>query len=280
MPELPEVEVTMRGISKVLIGHAIDHFVIRFSTLREPISEEFKTLTNLKVQRISRRGKYIIITTDKGSILIHLGMSGHLHVLPPNGPVIKHDHVDIVTDENKVVRLNDQRRFGLFLWFPNGQDPLKDPRLAKLGPEPLEESFNADVLYARLSRTKMPIKKALMDNEILVGVGNIYANEVLFACHISPFAKANEVTHDECNLLVENIKKILRASIKQGGTTIHDFSGSDGKPGYFFRDLKVYGKAGQACPVCGTTIESTVLNRSTFYCPKCQNCPGMSNNGK
>ena len=270
MPELPEVEVTRRGIAPALIDHTISHFVVRFPRLRTPVSPEFACLRDLPVTSVDRRGKYIIIRTGSGSALIHLGMSGHLHLVSPDTPVVKHDHIDIVIAGGPVIRFNDQRRFGLFEWFPGNKDPLEDPRLLKLGPEPLEDSFTGQVLHERLSHLNTAVKKALMDNEVLVGVGNIYASEVLFASGISPFRKACAVTERECGVLVKNIREILEKSIARGGTTIHDFSGSDGSPGEYVSELRVYGKKGQPCPVCGAPIEHAVLSRSSYYCPRCQ----------
>ncbi|WP_019000650.1 bifunctional DNA-formamidopyrimidine glycosylase/DNA-(apurinic or apyrimidinic site) lyase [Succinimonas amylolytica] len=273
MPELPEVEVTRRGIAPALVNKCISHFVVRFPCLRTPVSPEFSTLENLSVVSVNRRGKYIIIKTDSGSVLIHLGMSGHLHLVSPDTPVIKHDHIDIVITGGQVIRFNDQRRFGLFEWFSKEKDPYADPRLSKLGPEPLEASFTGQVLYERIHRFKTPVKKILMDNEVLVGVGNIYASEVLFASRVSPMRRACDVTDDECEILVKNIRQILEASISRGGTTIHDFSGSDGNPGKYVSELKVYGRKGEPCPVCGTPIEHAIIGRSAYYCPVCQKAP-------
>ena len=270
MPELPEVEVTRRGIAPALINNCISHFVVRFPRLRTPISPEFSTLRNLRVLSVDRRGKYIIIRTDQGSVLIHLGMSGHLHLVPPETPVIKHDHVDIVIAGGQIIRFNDQRRFGLFEWFAEGQHPYKDPKLARLGPEPLDENFTGAVLYERIHHFKAPVKKILMDNEVVVGVGNIYASEVLFASRVSPLRRSCDITEKECEVLVRNIQRILNASIGRGGTTIHDFSGSDGSPGQYVNELKVYGRKGLPCCICGTPLEHAVIGRSTYYCPECQ----------
>lgn len=272
MPELPEVEVTLRGISSSLINSKIREVRVHYPKLRENISPEFQTLRNMKVLSLSRRGKYIIIRTDVGSILMHLGMSGHLLVCSQDSPLKKHDHVEIILDNDKVIRFNDQRRFGLFLWIPEGQDVYKNRYLINLGYEPLTDEFTPAALFNALQRhLKKPIKQALMTNEIVVGIGNIYASEILFSCRIHPLTPAGTITISDCEKMVPVIKETLLTSIENGGTTIRDFSGADGKMGYFVQNLNVYGKSGEKCPVCGHAIESIVIGgRNTYFCQKCQ----------
>src|SRR5574344_270491 len=268
MPELPEVEVTKRGIEAPLLNSKIKSVYFDDKSLRKPFSKDLYNLVNSTVTDISRRAKYIVITTTKGYLLIHLGMTGHLRVLDAGIKRELHDHFDITTEDNKVVRLNDIRRFGLVLYFPLESSPYVNEPLKSLGPEPFSDDFNADYLYSRLQRIKKSIKQALMDNAVVVGVGNIYASEVLFASKISPERKANKVTSKECETLVSNIRKILSESIKKGGTTIRDFSGADGKLGYFVQNLFVYGHEGEPCKICNTPIKSIVQGqRSTFFCP-------------
>lgn len=271
MPELPEVEVTKRGIEKTLLNSVIKKVYFDDKSLRKPFSEDLYKLEGSTVTNISRRGKYIVITTDKGYLLLHLGMTGHLRVLDENEPRQLHDHFEVVTTAGKVVRLNDVRRFGLVLYFTLDNSPYSNEPLRDLGPEPFSDDFNVDYLFKKLSCLKKSIKQALMDNAVVVGVGNIYASEVLFTSKISPERKANKVTSKECETLVSNIRKILSESIKKGGTTIRDFSGADGKLGYFVQNLFVYGHEGEPCKICNTPIKSIVQGqRSTFFCPHCQ----------
>lgn len=271
MPELPEVEVTLRGICSALNHAVIKSVYFDDKSLRKPFSKDLYNLEGAKVTDITRRAKYIVVTTDKGYLLIHLGMTGHLSVLDEGVERQLHDHFDITTLNHKVIRLNDTRRFGLVLYFAKDNSPYDNEPLKSLGPEPFSDEFNVDYLYNKLQSYKKSIKQTLMDNAVVVGVGNIYASEVLFASRISPLRKANKITKKECQLLIDNIVKILKASIEKGGTTIRDFQGADGKLGYFVQNLSVYGHEGEACKVCGTPIESTVQGqRTTYYCPHCQ----------
>lgn len=271
MPELPEVEVTKRGISPVLMQHQITDVFIGDKKLRVPLSPDLKLLTGAKVNKVERRGKYIIISTSQGSLIIHLGMTGHLQIIDSSQPRVLHDHFELMLDSHKSIRYNDTRRFGLVVYIPQDQDPYTYKAIAELGPEPLEDSFTGEVLFNRLRRRTCSLKQALMDHKVVVGVGNIYANETLFLSHLDPRRKANSLTLQESEVLVKNIKEVLSKSIASGGTTIRDFEGADGKPGYFVQNLKIYGKAGEACPICGNEIKSVVLGqRSTFFCPHCQ----------
>ncbi len=271
MPELPEVEVTMRGIAPHLLHGQIKEVILGTKNLRLPLSPDLLNLDGAKVLKLQRRAKYILVFTDKGTLVLHLGMSGHLRVLPQKESLGKHDHFALVMDSGKELILNDIRRFGLAVYVKVDDNPLLLPFLKDLGPEPFSLEFNANYLFEKIKKRRLPIKQLLMDNKVVVGVGNIYASEVLFATSISPLRKGCEITHSECEALVSAIVAILKASIEKGGTTIRDFSGADGKPGYFVQNLHVYGHKGEPCPRCGTAIEEVTLGqRSSFYCPNCQ----------
>ncbi|MEK9496776.1 bifunctional DNA-formamidopyrimidine glycosylase/DNA-(apurinic or apyrimidinic site) lyase [Photorhabdus sp. P32] len=268
MPELPEVETSRRGIEPHLVGNVIQYAVVRNSRLRWSVAEEIMKLSDQLVLSIQRRAKYLLIELANGWIIVHLGMSGSLRILPEERPAEKHDHVDLVMADGKVLRYTDPRRFGAWLW---SDDLERCSVLAHLGPEPLSDDFNGSYLYARSSKKKTLIKPWLMDNKLVVGVGNIYANEALFTAHIQPDRPAHTLTEREANLLAETIKKVLQRSIEQGGTTLRDFLQSDGKPGYFAQELFVYGRTGEPCRICGEKIESIKLGqRSTFFCRHCQ----------
>ena len=270
MPELPEVEVTRRGISKVLLNARIKKVVHDDKKLREPYSPMMNQLEGSFVKAVNRRAKYIIVYTDKGSLIIHLGMSGHLHI-SEDEKLALHDHFELVLDNGKNVILNDTRRFGLVLYIPKDQNPLLDQHLVNLGPEPFSDDFSAEYLKDKLSHKKKTVKQALMEAEIVVGIGNIYASEILFACKILPTRLANTITLEECSNLVKETRRILHESICSGGTTIRDFEGADGEKGYFVQNLFVYGHRGEPCKICKTPIELVTLGqRSTYYCPKCQ----------
>ena len=268
MPELPEVETSRRGIEPHLVGETILHAVVRNPRLRWPVSQEIHALSDQPVLSVQRRAKYLLLELPEGWIIIHLGMSGSLRVLPEALPAAKHDHVDLVMSNGKVLRYTDPRRFGAWLW---SRDLAASNVLAHLGPEPLSEAFNTDYLFAKARGKRTAIKPWLMDNKLVVGVGNIYASESLFAAGILPDRPAMSLSHEETALLVRVIKAVLLRSIEQGGTTLRDFLQSDGKPGYFAQELQVYGRAGEPCRVCGTLIESAKHGqRSTFFCRHCQ----------
>lgn len=271
MPELPEVEVTKRGIEHVLMGRTVVDVFIGEKKLRQPLSPKLKELVGAQVTRLKRRGKYIVVFTTKGSLILHLGMTGHLSIVPTGTERVLHDHFELMLDSGTSVRYHDARRFGLVVYLEPGVDPYQYPALAALGPEPLTSQFTGEVLYAALQRRNSSIKQALMNSAVVVGVGNIYACESLFLSKINPERSCRSLTLEEVTTLVGNIKDLLTASIASGGTTIRDFEGADGKLGYFVQNLKVYGHAGEPCSVCGTPIKRIVQgNRSTFYCPKCQ----------
>lgn len=270
MPELPEVETTLRGITNHISGNRIQNIIIRRDKLRWPIPQHITTtLQNITVHTVSRRAKYLLLQTTKGTIIIHLGMSGCLKILHNNQPIQKHDHVDIVFQNNITLRYNDPRRFGCILW--TDQPPEKHKLLINLGPEPLEDSFNHEYLFCISKKRTCPIKHLIMNSKVVVGAGNIYANEALFISKILPTTPANKVTSQQCKLLVNAIKNILKKSIAAGGTTLKDFHNADGKPGYFKQQLNIYGKENMPCPKCNTNIKRTVMQqRATYHCPLCQ----------
>ncbi|WLS78860.1 bifunctional DNA-formamidopyrimidine glycosylase/DNA-(apurinic or apyrimidinic site) lyase [Erwinia pyri] len=268
MPELPEVETSRRGIEPHLVGATILHAIVRNDRLRWPVSHEIHSLSDQPVLSVQRRAKYLLIELPHGWIIIHLGMSGSLRVLPEELPPAKHDHVDLVMSNGKILRYTDPRRFGAWLW---STDLAASNVLAHLGPEPLSEAFSAEYLFEKSRNKRTPVKPWLMDNKLVVGVGNIYASESLFAAGILPDRPAMALTQAEAGLLVDTIKAVLLRSIEQGGTTLRDFLQTDGKPGYFAQELQVYGRAGEPCRVCSTPIQSARhAQRSTFYCPLCQ----------
>jgi formamidopyrimidine-DNA glycosylase len=270
MPELPEVETTRRGIAPHVEGKRVKDVLVRDGRLRWPVTPELAAaLTGQKIDRIERRAKYLLLRTKTGTLLAHLGMSGSMRIVDAAEPVRKHDHVDIVFAGNKALRFHDPRRFGCMLWIEGDVD--HHPLLAGLGPEPLSEEFTADYLFARSRKRSVPIKSFIMDQRSVVGVGNIYANEALFGAGISPRRKAGVVTRAQYAALVAEIKAVLTRSITAGGTTLRDFVGGDGKPGYFIQSLQVYGRGGEPCVACRSTLtEFRQGQRATVYCPKCQ----------
>lgn len=270
MPELPEVETAARGIAPHVEGQRITRVVVRERRLRRPIPRGFAArLAGRKIETVTRRGKYLLLVTDGGTLIMHFGMSGSLRVVTAGVPAQKHDHVDVQLSNGQVLRLHDPRRFGLMVWTED--DPLAHPLLSKLGPEPLSGSFNGELLFERSRGRKLAVKLFIMDAKAVVGVGNIYANEALFAARIHPARAAGKVTLKEYQALAAAIKKVLRQAIKQGGTTLRDFVASDGRPGYFRQRLNVYGREGEPCPQCGAAIQCQRLGqRATYYCPRCQ----------
>ncbi|WP_438865510.1 bifunctional DNA-formamidopyrimidine glycosylase/DNA-(apurinic or apyrimidinic site) lyase [Neptunicella sp.] len=269
MPELPEVEVSRLGISPHMIGHTISQIIVRQPTLRWPVPQEIQQACGLTINTIRRRAKYLLIDTRAGSIILHLGMSGKLRVIDATTPLQKHDHIDIVLDTGVCLRFNDPRRFGACLWQP--ADQPQNTLLSHLGPEPLSEDFDQQRLF-ELSRGKsVAVKNFIMDNKVVVGVGNIYANEALFFTGIDPRKAAGKVSKKKYHQLTEQIKIVLAKAIQQGGTTLKDFAQADGKPGYFAQQLQVYGRKGEQCHQCDSLIESiTIGQRNSFYCPNCQ----------
>lgn len=268
MPELPEVETTRRGLEPHLLGQRINHFIVRQPKLRWPVSSELELLKGARITAVRRRGKYLLLETLQGTVLLHLGMSGSLRVCAADAAVEKHDHVDLVLDNAKAVRLRDPRRFGAVLWAGYGE---LHPLLAKLGVEPLTDEFTADYLLARAAKRQVSIKEFIMNASIVVGVGNIYANEALFMARINPRRAAGQLSLLELERLVVAIKTVLERAIVQGGTSLRDFVREDGQTGYFQIELQVYGRTQQACMVCARLIQQIRQGqRSTWYCPHCQ----------
>ncbi|MBE1160190.1 bifunctional DNA-formamidopyrimidine glycosylase/DNA-(apurinic or apyrimidinic site) lyase [Dyella acidiphila] len=274
MPELPEVETTRRGIAPHLIGRKVASVVLRRQDLRWPIPREVsELLPGQRIDEVERRAKYLLLHTHAGSALLHLGMTGVLRILPPDVAPGPHDHVDIALEplqgeRARILRFTDPRRFGCLLWQAPGST---HELLAELGPEPLTDAFDGDLLYRRSRGRKAAVKLFLMDNAIVVGVGNIYASEALFAAGIDPRKPAGSISRPRYARLAGEVKRILAWAIERGGTTLRDFLNPDGAPGYFFRELFVYGREGEQCKVCGTAIKQAVLGqRSTFWCPHCQ----------
>jgi len=268
MPELPEVEISRREIEPYLINQKILYTIVRKPRLRWLISNEILRLTNQIILSVKRRAKYLLLELPTGWIIIHFGMSGHLRIIPHGSVAKKHDHIDLIISNNKILRYNDPRRFGAWLWAEN----LANCRIfTQLGVEPLTTEFNKYYLFEKSRGKRTPIKPWLMNNKIVVGVGNIYASESLFFARILPERSADSLTKCESNLLVSTIKTVLLDSIEQGGATLRNFLQLDGKPGYFTKQLQVYGRAGKYCYRCAHIIEMVKQwQRSTFFCRHCQ----------
>lgn len=272
MPELPEIEVTRRGIAPHVEGQRLRRFVVRDARLRWPVPPELAAATEGQVVRAAdRRGKYLLLHFDNGTQLIHLGMSGSLRLVEPDLLPTRHDHVDWVF-EHGILRLRDPRRFGAVLWHPADAGPvLAHPRLSALGIEPFDPAFTGELLYRATRTRRTPIKQALLSGDIVVGVGNIYASESLFRAGIHPVTPAARLSAVRCERLVRHIRDTLADAIAAGGSSLRDFVQSDGSSGYFQIDSRVYGRAGDPCRVCGTPIRRIVqFQRATFYCPRCQ----------
>jgi formamidopyrimidine-DNA glycosylase len=272
MPELPEVEVTRRGIAPHLEGRTVSAVVLRQSGLRWPFPDKLATLVAGHIIRATRRrGKYLLIDFDHGTLIIHLGMSGHLRILSHSVPAQKHDHFDLVLG-SQLLRLTDPRRFGAVLWHGVEQGPVENHILLKsLGTEPLEQGFSAQTLYRGTRKRKAAIKQVLLAGDIVVGVGNIYASESLFEAGINPNMPACRIGLARYEKLAQAIRRVLAAAIEQGGSSLRDFIGADGQSGYFQQSYFVYDRAGLPCRVCGTEIRQIRQGqRSTFYCVHCQ----------
>lgn len=275
MPELPEVEITRRGLAP-LINQSVARVVIRNASMRWPIPAHLtQTLVNHTLVALTRRAKYILaefnnIAGEKvGTLLLHLGMSGRISLLDRHYPAEKHDHFDIAFKDGSVMRLRDPRRFGAVLWA--GLEPNSHELLKPLGPEPLEAEFNAAYLHAELSSRSSAIKVTIMDSHLVVGVGNIYASESLFRARIHPETPAKHLSLKQCEKLVLEIKITLNDAISAGGSSLRDFFGVDGNIGYFQQEYFVYGRTDEPCKVCNKPIKCIRLGqRSTFYCANCQ----------
>lgn len=276
MPELPEVETTRRGIEPHILKQSISSVVVRNPKLRWEVPGDLQQkLQSRYVVAVQRRAKYLLLSIgDKrdrvvGHLIIHLGMSGSIRIVSANIQALMHDHVDIGFANGKVLRFTDPRRFGCVLWQQG--DLNKHRLLSHLGPEPLSDQFSGDRLFELSRRRKTPVKTLIMDSQVVVGVGNIYANEALFAAGIRPDREAGRIARRRYQVLAEEIKRVLQQAIQQGGTTLKDFVGGDGKPGYFKQQLNVYGRAGLSCPQCNKPLsEIRIGQRSTVYCRRCQ----------
>lgn len=269
MPELPEVETTRRGIEPHILGKRIKRVDVRQPKLRWPVPEAIHQAEKHKLQAVERRGKYLLFRFSNGTILAHLGMSGSMRIIQENEPPLFHDHVDLVCSDGVALRYCDPRKFGAWLWTED--DPHQHPLLAKLGPEPLADQFNTHYLVEKAKGRKSAIKTFIMDSHIVVGVGNIYANEALFMAGIHPKRAAGRVSAARYERLVQAIKTVLANAIEMGGTTLRDFVGGDGKPGYFQQTLRVYGRADEPCLNCKQPLKEIRLGqRSTVFCKLCQ----------
>ena len=269
MPELPEVETTRAGLAPHVEGRRVRAATLRRPDLRWPIPPEITSvLPGQRIDAVRRRAKYLLLDTAAGSALLHLGMSGSLRVLPADTPLRAHDHVDLLLDSGRVLRFNDPRRFGCLLWQPAGD---VHPLLRGLGPEPLSPEFSGDYLYARSRGRAAPVKTFLMDQRIVVGVGNIYVAEALHAAGISPLRQAGRVSRERYRRLAGEVRRILAHAIGRGGTTLRDFLAPDGAPGYFVQELSAYGRGGEPCPRCGRPLrQASIGQRATVWCGHCQ----------
>ncbi|MDG2395632.1 bifunctional DNA-formamidopyrimidine glycosylase/DNA-(apurinic or apyrimidinic site) lyase [Candidatus Thioglobus sp.] len=268
MPELPEVETTKNGLLPLLKNQVVSQAIRHRDNLRWEIPPHLNTtLAEQTILDIDRRGKYLLIRFDVGTLIIHLGMSGSIRVVDTDASLKKHDHFELQLTNHQSMRLNDPRRFGAVLFSYDGSHPLLD----SLGVEPLATSFDDDYLYTKSRNKQQNIKAFIMDSKVVVGVGNIYACESLFVSGIDPQRKAGSVSKKRYKALTQNIKHILAQSIKAGGTTLQDFSQVDGSPGYFAQTLRVYGRETEQCNTCSGKISRIIQNqRSTFYCKQCQ----------
>jgi formamidopyrimidine-DNA glycosylase len=273
MPELPEVETIRRSLEMILPGRTITAISVREPRLRFAVDEVGLTdlILRRKVARLTRRAKYLIIHFTKGScLIIHLGMTGQVLILPAAAPLDKHDHVIFALNNGLEMRFRDPRRFGCIIAVE--EEKLRDHQALKnLGPEPLSDEFTPDYLFRRSRKSKKPVKNFIMDQQIIVGVGNIYASEALFLAGIHPLRAAGRISLERWQKLRGAIRQVLQEAIALGGTTIDDFRNSDGSSGYFQQKLRAYGRRGEPCPQCQTAIRSQVVaGRSTFYCSNCQ----------
>ncbi len=279
MPELPEVETTRRGIEPHLTGRRIVGWTVRNAALRWPVRLP-PVLRHQTIDAVGRRGKYLLLETVPGTLILHLGMSGSLRILDAGATLRKHDHVDLRLDSGKVLRLNDPRRFGSILWHPRGApgQGATEPHwlLAGLGVEPLEPEFSGEYLKRRARGRRVAVKNFIMDGHVVVGVGNIYATEALFLAQVRPTLRATTVTLASYTRIAEAVRAVLGNAIDQGGTTLRDFVNQDGQPGYFRQSLYAYGRAGLPCKRCETPLKGIrVGQRASVFCPKCQRAQGF-----
>jgi formamidopyrimidine-DNA glycosylase len=269
MPELPEVETSRRGIAPWLVDQQVVRITVRERRLRWPVPADIDTeLPGQFIQLLRRRAKYLLFETNAGTLLMHLGMSGSVRIVEPGEPPGKHDHVDIEVGNGKALRFRDPRRFGSLLWT---RDPANHPLLRDLGPEPLADDFDGTYLYRTARGRRVAVKSFIMNSAVVAGVGNIYANEALFDAGIHPARRSDRVSRPRMERLADAIRQVLTRAIEAGGTTLRDFHGGDGEPGYFSQELKVYGREDGTCPHCGHTLTIAVIGqRSAFYCGRCQ----------
>jgi len=270
LPELPEVETTRRGIEPHVLGRRIDALLLHEPRLRWPVPGTLPaTLAGQRVRAVERRAKYLLLRLARGTLILHLGMSGSLRVLAAGSPRLTHDHLEFLLDSGEVLRLNDPRRFGSCLYTE--QDPALHPLLRSLAPEPLEPGFDGDYLFRVTRRRRVAIKLLLLNGRLVTGVGNIYASEALFRARIRPGRAARSLTLAECGKLAQSVRAVLALAVRHGGTTLRDYVHADGTPGYFRQKLFVYERAGLACRRCRTPIRQRVQGaRSTYFCPSCQ----------
>jgi formamidopyrimidine-DNA glycosylase len=270
MPELPEVETTRRGLLPLVVGRTVSRVLVRVPRLRWPIPADLSALlVGRTIVAIERRAKYLLLQCDTGAIIVHLGMSGHLRLVVAGSRPEKHDHIDLEFTEGNCLRLHDPRRFGAFLW--TAADPLHHPLLCNLGPEPLAGGMDGDYLHRRSRKRRGAVKPFIMDQGVVVGVGNIYASEALFRAGIHPAREAGKIGPKRYRRLARAIEEVLEEAIAAGGTTLRDFAHADGKPGYFALQLQVYGRGASPCPVCEQPVGVMRLGgRSTFFCGRCQ----------
>jgi formamidopyrimidine-DNA glycosylase len=269
MPELPEVETTRRGIEPHCCGRIVRRVIVREGRLRWPVPANLDdVLQGVSIEAVERRAKYLMLRTAPGILMIHLGMSGSLRLVDPAAPIATHDHIDLLLEGGLCLRFNDPRRFGSFHWLVPGEPT---PLLDHLGPEPLSSDFDGSHLYQLARGRKAAVKNFIMDGKVVVGVGNIYASEALFLSGIRPERAAGRISLARFERLSENIKQVLTSAIEHGGTTLRDFVGGDGKPGYFAQRLLVYGRRGEPCRHCHTPLREVRLGqRSSVYCVTCQ----------
>ena len=269
MPELPEVETSRRGIAPWVLNQQVCGVVVRDRRLRWPVPPDIeRVLPGQFIRLLRRRAKYLLFETSAGTAMLHLGMSGSLRIIDSSEPAGKHDHVDIQFDSGKALRFRDPRRFGCLLW---SRKPLEHPLLRSLGPEPLSGEFDGDQLWQKARGRRVSIKQFIMNGSVVVGVGNIYASEALYQAAINPRRAAGRIALQRYDALVAAIRDVLQAAIKAGGTTLRDFYGGDGEPGYFQQNLAVYGRDDEPCLNCKRPISVIVLGqRSTYYCKNCQ----------
>ena len=271
MPELPEVETTRRGVEPYARGRLVRAFHLREPRLRWPVDATLpRRVQGARITAVERRAKYLLFRLDTdATLMLHLGMSGSLRVLPADTPIRKHDHFDLELDSGQMLRFNDPRRFGSLQLIEG--DPSQHALLRALGPEPLDASFDADYLWQRTRKRRVAIKQFVMNAQVVVGVGNIYASEALFRARVRPGRAARLLKRSEVEAIVESIKSVLAMAVKVGGTTLRDYVGADGSPGYFRQKLFVYERAGESCRTCETPIRQRVQGqRSTYWCPTCQ----------